>query len=768
MKKLIALCALSLFASNSAFAESEEKEEGIIEEVVVTATYRETDLMDTPVSISAVTDKMVRDTGAQDMEGLFTLIPSLSMSTGGGGEGKHRYTVRGVTAQSGYVGSSPTLGTVGIYIDDVPVTSNLGPQSQMNGTLFDIERVEVLKGPQGTLFGEGSQGGTVRFLYKQPDPGGFDAAVTLSTAAMEDSDDNSSRIDGMVNLPLGDSAALRLTAWRSETAGFIDNQTPVEPDYNTAESEGARAAVRIEGETFTATVTYRTSEQRTTGGAATSAPYTVRTARIPELPPSSFDDVGIINLDIKKEFSWGTLQSLTSSMSRDGGSIRESGAFGPALNDFFFFGAIDAVGHEQCGRADILGRAFGLPGLCGIWPGSVGGVAPMDGRNIVALSSKGEFDSELLVQEFRLVSNADGRLRWTAGFVYKDSKDSFRLNQVAGYYPGRELAKSLFDPQLTENPANNHEDFLEETAVFGEISYDLSDTLEITAGVRWADIEQTFQRWPEGSTNDTPVSPKLVFAWQPRDELLVYGGYTTGFRPGNVNNGLAWRLSTPISTLPDPEFTRQFLFFDGDEVDNFELGVKTTFWEGRVSLQAAAFFLDWKDMLVHDSNPRVIPQGIYNANSGGAEISGAEFEVKAYLTDSLQIRLTGDVNDAEITGGGEHQTSPVGNDLTYSPNHSYSLSINYELGLQNGWRLDFYIDRAWVAKQFQDPRNTVVIPSYERSNGRVTLTSADEKWRVALFGTNLEDKQILRGLNETGTLYWFDPRQLGIEVGYQL
>ena len=243
MKKLIALCALSLFASNSAFAESEEKEEGIIEEVVVTATYRETDLMDTPVSISAVTDKMVRDTGAQDMEGLFTLIPGLNMSSSGG-EGKHRYTVRGVTAQSGYVGSSPTLGTVGIYIDDVPVTSNLGPQSQMNGTLFDIERVEVLKGPQGTLFGEGSQGGTVRFLYKQPDPGGFDAAVTLSTAAMEDSDDNSSRIDGMVNLPLGDSAALRLTAWRSETAGFIDNQTPVEPDYNTAESEGARAAVR--------------------------------------------------------------------------------------------------------------------------------------------------------------------------------------------------------------------------------------------------------------------------------------------------------------------------------------------------------------------------------------------------------------------------------------------------------------------------------------------------------------------------------------------
>ncbi len=770
MKKLLALCALSMFVCNSVFAES-DRTEGIIEEVVVTATYRETDLMETPVSISAVTDEMVRDTGAQDMEGLFTLIPGLSMSTAGGGEGKHRYTVRGVTAQSGYIGSSPTMGTVGVYIDDVPVTSSLGPDSQMNGTLFDIERVEVLKGPQGTLFGEGSQGGTIRYLYKKPDPSGFDAAVNLSTANMEDSGDNSSRIDGMLNLPLSDNAAIRLTAWSSETAGFIDNQTPFEKDYNTAESEGVRAAVRYEGETFTATLTYSTSEQRTQGGNSTEAPYTVTSARIPELPPSSFDDTDIINLDIKKEFSWGTLQSLTSSLSRDGGSITESNAFGPALSDFFYFGAIDAVGHEQCPAADILGRAFGLPGLCGFWPGLFGGSAvtglPMDGRNIIAQSSRGGFESELFVQEFRLVSNSDGRLRWTAGAVYKDNEDSHRRAPVVGYYPDREAARAFFDPILVDNPALNHDDDLEEKAVFGEISYDVTETLEITAGVRWADIEQTFQRAPEGSTDDTPVSPKLVFAWQPRDELLVYGGYTTGFRPGNVNNGVAFNLNSGF--VADPEFSRQFLFFDGDEVDNYELGVKTTFWDGRVSLQASAFYLDWEDMLVHDSDPRVIPQGLYNSNSSGAEIKGAEFEVQAYLTDRFQVRLTGDINDAEITGGGEFQTSPKGKDLTYSPDYSYSVSLNYELGLRNGWRVHFYVDRGWVAKQYQDPQNTVEIPSYERSNGRVTLISPDARWRVAIFGNNLEDDQILRGINETRTsLIWFDPRQLGIEVGYRL
>ncbi|HCL72980.1 MAG TPA: hypothetical protein DIC58_09100 [Gammaproteobacteria bacterium] len=772
MKNLVALCALALFVCNSAFAESDSAQEPIMEEVVVTATYRETNLMETPVSISAVTEDLIRDTGAQDMEGLFTLIPGLSMSTASGTEGKQRYTVRGVTAQSGYIGSSPTMGTVGIYIDDVPVTSSLGPDSQMNGTLFDIERVEVLKGPQGTLFGEGSQGGTIRYLYKKPNPSAFDAAVNLSASNMGDSDDNSSRVDGMVNLPLSDSAALRVTAWRSETAGFIDNQTPVEKDYNTGESEGVRAAVRYEGETFTGTLTYSKSEQLTEGGSSTAAAYTVQTARIAELPPSSFDDTEIINLDIKKEFSWGTLQSLTSSLSRDGGSITETSAFGPALSDFFYFGATDAVGHEQCAAADVLGAAFGLPGLCGFWPGLLGGSAvtglPSDGRNIIAQSSRNGFESELFVQEFRLVSNADKRLRWTAGFVYKENEDSHRVAPVVGYYPGREAAGTFFDPIPTENPALNHDDELDERAVFGEISYDVTETLEITAGVRWADIEQTFQRAPEGNTDDTPVSPKLVFAWQPREELLVYGGYTSGFRPGNVNNGLATYLATGVG-VPDPDFTRQFLFFDGDEVHNYELGAKTSFWDGRVSFQAAAFYLDWEDMLVHDSDPRVSPQGIYNSNSGGAEVKGAEFEVQAYLTDSFQVRLTGDFNDAEITGGGEFQTSPVGKDLTYSPDHSYSVALNYERGLPNGWSVNFYVDRAWVAKQYQDPQNTVEIPSYERSNGRVTLTSPDAKWRVALFGTNLEDDEILRSVNETRTsLIWFDPRQLGLEVGYQL
>ena len=133
--------------------------------------------------------------------------------------GQARYTIRGISSQSGSIGYAPTGATVGVYLDGTPVTAALGPDNQVSGTLFDIERVEVLKGPQGTLFGEGSQGGTIRYIYKKPDATGFDAAVNLGFSSMEESDDMSNRIDGMINVPLSDNAAFRLTAWRSTTAG---------------------------------------------------------------------------------------------------------------------------------------------------------------------------------------------------------------------------------------------------------------------------------------------------------------------------------------------------------------------------------------------------------------------------------------------------------------------------------------------------------------------------------------------------------------------
>lgn len=233
---------------------AQESESRLIEEVVVTATHRETNLMDTPQSISAVTDEVVENLGAQSIADIFNSVPGLNMASDA--EGENRYAVRGVTSQTGHVGYFVTGATIGVYLDGTPVTSSIGPDNQLSGNTFDIDRVEVLKGPQGTLFGEGSQGGTIRFLYKQPDTTALDAAVRANYSTMGESDDNSHTVDAMVNVPFGEGWAVRLAGWTSERAGFVDNTTPSEPDFNTGETTGGRALLKYEGDRFSVTGSY--------------------------------------------------------------------------------------------------------------------------------------------------------------------------------------------------------------------------------------------------------------------------------------------------------------------------------------------------------------------------------------------------------------------------------------------------------------------------------------------------------------------------------
>lgn len=755
--------AAAMLTLSSGVAAENAKPGKVIEEIIVTATYRDTSLMETPVSISAVTDELMEDLGAQSMEDIFTMVPGLNMV--GSTTGANRYTIRGVTSQSGGLGYAPVGATVGVYLDGTPVTAALGPNAQVSGNVFDIERVEVLKGPQGTLFGEGSQGGTIRYLYKQPDASGFDAAMNVSAANMEESDDISNRLDGMVNLPLGDNLALRLTAWRSETAGFIDNLQPLEPDFNTQEAIGGRAALRFEGESLTVTGSLYHNKQATKGSSGTFQAYEALNRRIPGNPAKSDDTGDIYSLVVEKDFGWGTLTSLTSYTNRDIIAVNETSSSGVFFNDIYYGGSTLAANHPDC----IPEKTYGLcPGWIGIF-NLAGPVTIPDGNNLQAISSFGIRDSKRTVQEFRLVSASDERLRWTVGAFWKDSEESINNTTTATFFPGREAFAALMLPLLADNPANVHTDSIKELAVFGEVSYGLTDTLEVTAGVRVSNLKQHFSVTGTG-TDDTPVSPKLVLAWQPLDDLLLYASYTTGFRPGNVNNGLEYDANN-LETLGlnDRAATaRQFLYFQGDKLDSYELGVKSTMWNSRVALMGSVYFIDWKDMIGYESNPALTGGfGYYNVNSGGAELHGVELELNAFVTDRLNIRLAGDINDSKVTRASAVANGAVGNELVYAPGHSASVAVNYTLPVWNGWTLDFYVDRAWVGKQFADSQNSQEIAAYDRSNGRVTLRSADQKWRVALFGTNLENKEIMRDRTLNGQ-YWHSPRQIGLEFGYKL
>lgn len=760
---------LSLAGISQAYAERADQP-GFIEEVVVTATYRETNLMETPQAISAITDDFVEDIGAQSMEELFTLIPGLTMS--GAVNGQARYTIRGITSQGGNVGYAPAGATTGVYIDGTPVTAALGPDNQVSGTLFDIDRVEVLKGPQGTLFGEGSQSGTIRFLYKQPDPTEFDAAVNVSYATMEESDDNSHRLDAMVNIPLSDNVAVRLTGWTAETAGFIDNLTPLEEDFNTGEAQGVRAAIRFEGDSYDIVASVHHSEQETTGGLGTFRAYDAKNGRIPGLEPESLDETDIFSLAVEWDLGFATLQSQTSYIDREISGIAESSEVQASILDYFYAGSTEADPNEP---GCIAAAAFDLcPGFIGLF--NFGGpVFTPDGNNLRAINSLDNSYSERWVQELRLVSPGDKRLRWTAGLFWKDSEDRTGLSNVAGYFSGREAFGTAFDPLLMV-PANMHTDFLEEYAVFGEVSYDFLESLELTVGVRVSDIKQDFTNTSQG-TDDTPVSPKLTLAWTPLDNLLLYFTHATGFRPGNVSNNMEFYAQQFIlqrDAATDPAVIaeldagiasfRSNLFFDGDEVRSYELGVKTALWDGRVSILGSIYQLDWDDMIVHESHP--LNGDIYNANSGGADIQGLELEMTAFIFEGLSVRIAGDLNDTEVMQASALADAADGNELIYSPNKSLSVALDYSLAAFDGWSLDFHVDRSWVDEQFVDSANTVKIPSYKRTNARITMRSTDQKYRVALYGNNLSNDEILRGSDTAGTQYWHNPRQIGLEFGY--
>ena len=757
----------------------------MIEEVIVTATYRETDLMDTAQSISAVTDSLVEDLGGQSMGDIFTMVPGLNMQ--GGINGENRYTVRGVTSQTGGTGYFLTGATIGVYLDGTPVTAALGPDNQVSGTLFDIERVEVLKGPQGTLFGEGSQGGTIRYLYKQPDPTEFDAAVNASYSDMGYSKKNSRRIDGMVNIPFGDGFALRLTGWEAETAGYIDELGTggelSREDANPAARNGYRAALRYESDRFSIAGTVYNSTQETEGSVRTIRAYQASpTPNVEGYSSVSSDEIDIYSLVVEIDFDWANFQSMTSLTDRKIPSVINVEYTGFWGLDFVYGGSTLAADHPGCTPEISFGFCPGWPGFFNL---AVPGSVIPDGQNIAAFVAFGGNYSERMVQEFRLVSPGDQRLRWTAGAFWKDSEDHSQNQQVGVYNPGREGFGAFFDPLLMV-PANTHTDLLEEYAVFGEVSYDVTDQLEVTAGLRVSDLQQYFSNTDSG-TDDTPVSPKFVVSWRPMDELLLYFNYATGFRPGNVNNHqefnfrqLEVQIEQAIAAgntdgVPrlrqGQELARAHRFFDGDHVSSYEVGVKSTLLGGRVAVLASAYYVDWAEMILVEDVPelRALTPGtsVYNTNSGGAEIQGFEMEVTAFLTERLAVRLAGDLVETEVSKGPLQSTaSPEGAELIYAPDKSGSLAVDYTVPLNEGWSMVLHADRAYVAEQFVNTENTLPIPSYEKSNARITLRSADDKWRIAAYATNLSNNAILSGRSLQPVFYWFPPRQVGIEVGY--
>ena len=781
---LFSAAVLAAMSGGTATAETEEDDnDGMIEEIIVTATYRETSLMDTAVSISAVDADAINQLGATDVLGLYRALPGLNAA--GGATGNNRLSIRGISSQ--VVGSStrPTTSAIAVYIDDTPMTSatgsTMGSQRQLAGALFDVQRVEVLKGPQGTLFGEGSQGGTVRYIYNEPDPSGLDYRVQAGAFLQNESDDTGYRVDGMVNMPLSENFAVRLSAFHDDAAGWIDkrNVTPPEKDINASQSTGGRISAKWSPtERFTALASVFIVDSEKDGPAEAYTPYEESVhARVTHNPARSSDEFSLYSLRLDYDFGGATLTSVTSYYERD---VRTTTEWDPGT--VFFLDLVYGL------LVNIDPRYPGNPSPCTPRPADVpfalfDAYCPNgDGASISAWGIDGSYESERFIQELRLVSDSDGPLLWTAGLFFKTSDDLRGDPQQAVFNPGRESIEALWadlfsSPPVTQgyDPTERYLATLHEISGFAEATYALSDAWSITAGARVASLEQDFEYGGYG-TDDTVVSPKATLAWQPTDDHLLYFNWSRGFRPGNVNNSMEFNRRQLGATLSPAASDRlnSVLTFDGDTLESFELGAKLSLADGRAQLIASAYHQEWKDMIAEFFDPLINAEtgvGQHNDNAGDARSQGIELELNWELVDGLLLRFAGDINDSETRE--ESNLAPKGSKLTYAPEWSLSASVDYRFDLPADLEGRLRADYQRVAEQFVQIQNDVSVDQYDLTSVRFSLGSrTDQRWTASIFVDNLFNDAIIlnklwrRDFGGNVRNIYARPRMVGLQFSF--
>ena len=819
MKKASSVCAFPILAAGAAIAlaappalaeeDDDERASGVVEEIVVSATYRDTRLMDTPLTISAVTDHDIVNKGIEDIQTLYQSIPGLAYRSNS--QTYNTLTVRGITPPAAGGGA-----TVGVYFDNMPITdANSGGLAQTLGPLFDLERVEVLKGPQGTLYGEGAMGGSIRYITKKPDPSGFDYSAQVNVEAIGESDGLSYRADAMVNIPIGDHLAARAVVYRRDRQGILDQVAPRNnEDSDTFLEDGMRLRVAwyptdtieisgmvnvIDGEYGGPGLAFHCFSESTPSdpngqvhvyelpGTVCEGQFDQFRRRDPYVThlghwdhqSGGYDDQEMYNFSIEWELPFADFTSSTSYFDRSTDYSEETSP------------------RYSIGLINLVNAIFG-PDL------------------MTGLGGDGAFfrGSERFVQELRLVSNTDSRWQWTVGAYYKDDEsqggelerchnggppaydglDTHCWLQY-NFYPEvpipTQQAVIGFLNSIVAGPIS-YRDFGEE-AVFGEVSYAINDQWEVLVGARYADVSYDLIVARSGVSsrsdpaNDLGISteifsPKVTVTWRPMADFMMYLTYSQGYRPGIVNTSVASKiaeLDAIRATNPRAQaYYDQYVGLqtvEGDETVNIELGIKATLAEGRFSFTASLYQIDWEDTIVafNDEIPDIVdvsPLGFsFNRNEGSAKSQGIEYEFRMVPMENLSVNFGGDWNwTAEIHAAAAGRYLGVdiqpGNRLANAPEYSQYLGVAYDFGLGN-FNATARVDAYWVGESWNTANNERPAPAYQTGDAKLLLGRDD--WQIGLYVRNMTDERVVYELNQVGYRYG-RPRTFGVQLNYSL
>jgi iron complex outermembrane recepter protein len=705
-----------------------------LEEILVTAQKRVERLQDVPVPVTAISGALLTRDHQLRIEDYYKRIPGLAMSLSGEGNAP-AVSIRGITT------GSDANATVGTVIDDIPYGGSVVPGTGLGVTAADIDpgdlkRLEVLRGPQGTLYGASSMGGLLKYVTVDPSTEQLTARVQLGATTVQKSSDVGHSVRANLNVPLSDTFAVRASAFTLEDPGFIDNIETGERNVNSRESEGARlSALWRPAETFSVKLSALHQDSIRNGT------NEVDTALGSALQQRSLAGTGIYDR---------TTDAYSATIVATLGSVVLTSATGYSVDEL----------------VSKLDYTYSLPFLI---PSQAQGFF---GPGVNRLFSEQSSTVKKFSQELRAALSLGARVSWLFGAFYTEEKGDFSGRNVAGLDTGEAVGSPF---------ALTYDSTFEERALFSTVTVDLTDRLDVQLGGRYSEHEQVspitwtgplagllFGADPFFATNLVADDDALTYLFTPRfrvsPDLMVYARLASGYRAGGPNNGCGAAPTLPCNFAPDG-------------TQNFDVGAKGSVLDGTLSFDASVYYIDWRDIQI-GSLFAFTPAGVfsYTDNASRARSRGAELsvEVKPGQT-GLTISGWVSYNEAELRAALPNLLfTPVGRPgdrLPYAPRFSTSIALDHELPLRGslsafwGGTLSYVGERLGSFKFEGVERERMA--SYATLDLNAGLTY--DTWELGLFINNALDKRTaLRAGNESqfATTYvvYNQPRTIGLTL----
>lgn len=744
---LISTILSSLFVSG-AVVTTAMAQQAEIEEIIVTAQRREQNLQDISISISVLTSEQLDELRIEQPADLAAFTPGMYVSTGINGD--PIFALRGIGMNNNESNQNPAVTP---YIDQVPLPSI----AMMGFQMFDLERVEILKGPQGTLYGRNVTGGAINFITKKPTQE-FDSSFSATYGRYKLID-----IEAAVGGGLSENLSARLAVKSITRNGWQTLITGIQPgDVDSNNGEVERQAARgsllwTPSDNFDL---YFVADYGSSGSETLGYKHAGTSLRTDPGVPCSYVTTGIRNEEECASFA--IIRTGNGGEPVTGELIAFSDPDEPPRTVFgnFTLGNLDDI--DSWGISNTMNWSVGRAVLT-----SVTGYRSMDrstgfsnGVPFLLDDTLREVEIDVFTQEVRLASDASwDKLQWTIGVYYgKDEIDDFIIFDFRDH----RLFSGLFNSTFFQKT--------EDIAVFGHAEYQVSDKIRLIGGMRYTD-EDRFFRYSGSIVGPGPVpiplfedslsasepTGKIGIDYTPNEDLLLYASVSRGFKgPG---------FPATISFSAE-----QSAPFETETLNAFEVGVKSTLAGGRLQLNAAGYYYDWRDFQATTAVDREGIRLIVLANAGDAEVYGVEAEASWHVSDEFILRAGVNIMEAEIKTGEFKGDTPV-----QSPSFSGMIMASWRPNTTFGSFQPFFnVDYSYRSKiELALPNNIADAQSgYGLLGLRAGLASEDGKWEFSVWGRNVTDKLYLTqsfGGDSTflsGRLVYADPRMYGATLRF--